>query len=424
MVSPTLSAYNYMIAGYFKAGCSDESLGVFRKLAYFSDERPDAFTLSMVLKISGKELAREVHACIFKSELGMDEVLFSSLIDSYVKARMLGYARGVFDAMPERSLVSSTALIVGCMNESLFDDAEEIFGSVVEKDTVVFNAMIEGYSKTLETSVRSLDVYKEMRSLDFRPTVSSFVSVIGACCLLSALEFGEQVHGQIIKSNAFCSVKCGSALIDMYSKCGRIMDARRVFDGMVERNVVSWTSMIDGYGKNGIPQEALRLFSEMRRDSYVKPNYATFLCALSACGHSGLVSNGKEIFESMEKEFGLEPRMEHYACMVDLLGRAGSLDEAYKFIRKIPGKPNTDVWTAFLGASRLHGNVEMADVAAKEVFEMSGKGRPGAYVALSNTFAAAGRWEGVSEARELMKERGVSKSTAFSRVGTDHQSSS
>jgi len=77
--------------------------------------------------------------------------------------------------------------------------------------------------------------------------------------------------------------------------------------------------MIDGYGKNGIPDEDLGLFHLMRGCN-VKPNYTTFPNALSACGHAGLVSSGKEIFESMEKDFGLKPTMQHYACMVDLLG--------------------------------------------------------------------------------------------------------
>ncbi|XP_020095554.1 pentatricopeptide repeat-containing protein At1g28690, mitochondrial [Ananas comosus] len=424
MPSPTLSAYNYLIAGYFREGSVEELLLLVRKLV-FSNQKPDGFALSMVLKLSATSvsinLAREVHAHIVKSAFEHDDVLFSALIDSYVKNGKVCHARNVFFMMSKRSIVCSTALIVGYMNERLFGDAQNMFDNMLEKDAVAFNAMIEGYSKTLETAGGSLEVYKTMLRLNFRPTISTFVSLLGACSLLSALEFGEQVHCQVIKNNLFSHIKSGSALIDFYSKCGRVEDGRKIFDHMEAKNVFSWTSMIDGYGKNGFPFEALELFDEMMGESSGKPNYATFLSALSACGHAGLVSRGQGIFLSMEREYSLKPRMEHYACMVDLLGRTGSLNEAYGFIKGIPEKPNSDVWGALLGAARLHGDVEMANIAAKEVFELSRDGRPGAYMAFSNTLAEAGKWEGVNKVRELMKDRGVAKNTGRSWVGTDNR---
>lgn len=177
--------------------------------------------------------------------------------------------------------------------------------------------------------------------------------------------------------------------------------------------------MIDGYGKNGNPGEALELFGKMQRYHHVEPNYVTFLSALSACGHAGLVAKGKRIFESMERDYSMKPRMEHYACMVDLLGRAGSLNQAFEFVKKMSEKPSSDVWAALLSSSRLHGDVEMANIAANELFMLNTDSRPGAYIALSNTLADAGRWDSVSEIRETMKVRRISKDTGFSWVGTD-----
>ncbi|PKU78419.1 Pentatricopeptide repeat-containing protein [Dendrobium catenatum] len=374
MTKPTVSAFNYLISGYFRAGITEKCLELARKLS-FSGEKPDGFTLSMVLRLSAAmvsfNLAKQTHSQIIKSELWYDDFLFAALIDSYVKNGMIGYARSIFDALPRRSLVCSTALIVGYMNQNSFKDAEEVFRCLVQKDDVVYNAMIEGYSKLVEKASRSFEVYKEMRFEGYKPTISTAVSVIGACSLLS------------------------------------------------EKNVFSWTSMIDGYGKNGISEEALKLFNKMRTCSDVKPNHTTFLSVLSACGHAGLVSGGKEIFESMEKDHGLQPRMEHYACMVDLLGRADRLLEAYDFIKRIPEKPNSDVWGALLGASRVHGHVAMADIAAMELFKLCRNERPGAYLALSNTFAAAGRWDGVFRVREMMKERRVSKNAGYSWVDSE-----
>ncbi|KAL6878353.1 hypothetical protein ACP4OV_012523 [Aristida adscensionis] len=425
MPRPTNAAHNYLAAGYFRRGLPGQALGIVRRLAG-STGRVDVFALSMALKLSAAlglpgVAAREVHAHVVKSVVEFDEILSAALVDAYVKSGSLGYARRVHGAMPVRSVVCSTALLVGCMNEGLYADAEAIFEGMEEKDAVAYNAMVEGYSRTEDTAEGSLEVLKVMQRAGLRPTVSTFVSVLGACSLLSSPELGEQVHCQAIKRTLFSDIKVGSALVDMYSKCGRVEDARRVFDGMPDRNVVTWTSMIDGYGKNGLSGEALQLFGEMRqRRDAVRPNHATFLSVLSACAHAGLLSQGQEAFRSMEGEHALRPRMEHYACMVDLLGRFGSVRQAYDFVRGIPARPNSDVWAALLGAATLHGDVDMADVAAREVFELSRAERPGAYMAFSNTLAAAGKWDGVHGVREMMRRRGVLKDAACSWVGSDN----
>ena len=424
MPRPTHAAHNYLAAGYFRRGLPGEALAIVRRLAA-STGRVDVFALSMALKLSAAlalpgVAAREVHARVLRSVVAPDEILSAALVDAYVKSGSLGCARRAHGVMPVRSVVCSTALLVGCMNEGMYGDAEAIFEGMEEKDVVAYNAMVEGYSRTEETAEGSLEVYKAMRRAGFRPTVSTFVTVLGACSLLSSPELGEQVHCQAIKSSLFSDIKTGSALVDMYAKCGRVEDARRIFDHMPERNVVTWTSMIDGYGKNGLSHEALQVFGEMRERTDVRPNHATFLSVLSACAHAGLLARGQEVFRSMEGECSLRPQMEHYACMVDLLGRFGSVRQAYDFVRGIPARPNSDVWAALLGAATLHGDVEAADAAAREVFQLSREGRPGAYMAFSNTLAAAGKWDGVRDVREMMRRRGVLKDAACSWVGSDN----
>ncbi|KAJ9168744.1 hypothetical protein P3X46_020236 [Hevea brasiliensis] len=421
----TLSAYNYMVAGYLNQGLVAESINLVHRLI-LDGERPDGYTYSMILKASTSggnvilppNSAGVVHAQIVKSYVEPDDVLSTALVDAYVKSGRVGLARRVFDMMIENNVICSTSMISGYMNQGLLENAEEIFEKTVEKDVVVFNAMIEGYSKSLETALKALDVYVEMQRFGFRPNLSTFASVTGACSLLAGFEIAQQVQAQLLKSGFYTDIKMGSALIDMYSKCGRIEDARRVFDHMPEKNVFSWTSMIDGYGKIGMPNEALELFHSMQQ-CRIEPNYVTFLGSLSACAHAGLVAKGREIFESMERDYSLKPGMEHYACMVDLLGRAGNLQLAWEFVAGMPEKPNSDVWAALLSSCNLHGNVEMASIAANELFKLNAEGRPGAYVALSNTLAAAGKWDGVSELREIMKSRGILKDTGSSWIGTE-----
>ncbi|KAL1537807.1 pentatricopeptide repeat-containing protein, mitochondrial [Salvia divinorum] len=422
----TLSAYNYMIAGNVRHGFAEDAFELVRELC-ISGEKPDAYTFSMILKgstsgnagLSSHFVAREVHAQISKSSVVGDDVLYTALVDAYVKGERIDYARRVFDLMLEQNVICSTSMITGYMNRGRWEDAEDVFGKTLEKDVVVYNAMIEGYSKSVEMAKKAIEMYIEMQRLDFTPTISTYASIIGACSLLSAFEIGQQIQGQLMKTEFFPHIKMGSALIDMYSKCGRTEDARRVFDYMPRRNVFSWTSMIDGYGKNGSPNEALALFNRMVNVSRITPNHVTFLGALSACAHAGLVGEGMEIFKSMERVYSTRPRMEHYACVVDMLGRAGRLDEALEFITQMPEKPNSDVWAALLSSCRLQGDVELARAAADELFKVKEVSRAGAYVALSNTLADAGRWEGVSQLREVMKARGVSKGTGFTWIGTD-----
>ncbi|KAK1303524.1 Pentatricopeptide repeat-containing protein [Acorus calamus] len=370
--------------------------------------RPSPPNVSMALKLSSLlnslNLAREVHTQFVKCGCESDDVLFTALVDSYVKNARVGYARLVFDEMPRSNVVCATAMITGYMNQGSVGDAEEIFNRTEEKDVVVFNGMIKGYSRTAETAMRALEVYDSMRGLGFSPTVSTFSSVIGACSVLAAFDFATQVHAQLVKFNALANVKPASALVNTYCKCRTIGEARALFDRMAERT-----------------------------------------SSLGPCAHAGWVCEGLEIFESMERDYALTPRMEHYACMVDALGWVGRLGEALRFIEGMPERAGLDAWGALFGAARVHGDVGMANLAAREVFEGGRGGRAGAYVvfffffdqhgfqmsyswfkiwagayvALSNTLAEAGEWEGMREVREMMVERGVVKNSGQSWVGAD-----
>ncbi|XP_047330843.1 pentatricopeptide repeat-containing protein At1g28690, mitochondrial [Impatiens glandulifera] len=416
------SPYNYMISGYIRNGQILESFDFARRLA-FNYVKPDGFTFSMILKASIvlpsaiRLLGRQAHAQILRHDIIADDVLYTALVDSYVKSGSISYARRVFDMMLEKNVICSTSMISGYMNQGSVEDAEYIFHKTPEKDVVAFNAMIEGYSKSIETAGKAICVFVDMQRLYFKPTISTYASIIGACSVLSSFVIGQQVQAQIMKTELFTTdnIKMGSALIDMYSKCGRTDDARRVFDEMPQKNVFTWTSMIDGHGKNGNPNEALSLFEEMKRNDNVKPNYVTFLAVLTACAHGGLVGEGRKIFESMERIYKMKPRMEHYACVVDLMGRAGNLNMAWEFVMGMDEKPSSDVWAALLNSCKLHDDLELANIAAMKLND--GHLRPGSYVALSNAFAAAGNWDSVSRVREMMKTRGISKDTAFSYLG-------
>ncbi|KAL1829659.1 hypothetical protein ACET3Z_008071 [Daucus carota] len=177
-----------------------------------------------------RSVGSQVHAQIVKSDTEADDVLYTALVYSYVKSGRVNYARRVFDLMMEKNVVCSTCMISGYMEQGCVEEAEEIFKKTVEKDVVVYNAMIEGYSKSVETSKRAIDVFIDMQRMDYRPTISTFASIFGACSILSAVEVGQQVQGQLTKTKFFNDIKMGTAAErwDTVSEIREVMKARGI----------------------------------------------------------------------------------------------------------------------------------------------------------------------------------------------------
>lgn len=258
----------------------------------------------------------------------------------------------------------------------------------------------------------ALKLHSLMMESGARPDHSTIVVVLSACSLLASLRQGRQIHSIVIKSGYGWNISVGNTLITMYSKCGSIHDSEFVFRQMQNLDLVSWNTIIAGYARHGHYDKALGLFDEMRRNG-LKPDGITFLSVLSACGHVGKVKESIDWFNSMVDDYGIAPKAEHYYCLVDILSRAGQLEKAYKFIREMPFEANGTVWGAFLGACHVHLNVDLAELAAKNLVELEPH-NSGAYVMLSNIYAAAGMWRDVTRVRGLMKEQGIKKQPGYS----------
>uniref|UniRef100_UPI0040747504 Synthetic PPR-DYW protein n=1 Tax=synthetic construct TaxID=32630 RepID=UPI0040747504 len=383
-------SWNAMISGYAQNGQSEEALELFREMQQ-EGIKPSEFTFCSVLSacasLGSLEMGKQIHGYVIKS--GFESIVFvgNALIDMYAKCGSIEDARKVFDEMPERTVVSWTA-------------------------------MISGYAQNGQ-SEEALELFREMQREGVKPDEVTLPSVLSACANLGALEQGKQIHAYVIKSGFESDVFVGSALIDMYAKCGSIEDARKVFDKMPERDVVSWNAMIAAYAQHGHGKEALQLFQQMQQEG-VKPSEVTFTSILSACSHAGLVDEGHHYFESMSPDYGITPRVEHYGCMVDLLGRAGRLDEAEDLIKSMPFQPNVVVWGTLLGACRVHGDVERGERAAERILELDPESAA-PYVLLSNIYAAAGRWDEAAKVRKLMKERGVKKEPGCSWIEVNNK---
>jgi pentatricopeptide repeat protein len=232
----------------------------------------------------------------------------------------------------------------------------------------------------------ALSVFQQMQ-LDQPDIVSSLdgvimLSVISAISSLGVLELGIWVHCFISRIRLSMTVPLGTALINMYSRCGSIDRSVKVFDEMRNRSVVTWTGLINGLAVHGRSREALKAFYDMK-ESGLMPDGTSFIAALVACSHGGLVEDGWRVFESMKNEFGIEPMLEHYGCMVDVLGRAGLLLEAFEFVEEMPLKPNSVIWRTLLGACVNHNHLLLAEKARERVNELDPH-HDGDYVLLSN----------------------------------------
>lgn len=378
---------------------------------------PNAFTFSAMLKNSPIVTARGLHGQAIKMGCEMNSYVRTGLIDVYARGGEVELAGQLFDKMPERSLVSLTTMMTGLAKNGDVDGARAVFEGMGERDVVCWNVMIDAYVQHGRAN-EALVLFREMLSGDVCPDGVTLVAVFSACGQLGALESGRWVHGYMKNRRVRMNVHVGAALVDMYSKCGSWEDARLVFDEIKSKDIVVWNAMISGYAMNGLSREALQLFSEMRQLS-VHPTEITFIGLLSVCAHAGLVREGSEIFRSMRKEYGIEPRIEHYGCMINLLGRLGHLNEAFKLVKamtmSIATRPDQIIWRTLLDACRLHGDSDLGEDIIKFYTDQN-PASSGAFILLSNIYAAKRNWNGAKRVRTMMKDTGIQKEPGCSSI--------
>lgn len=417
MPHPDAFIYNTVIRGYLQCQLPTNCILLYSQMLQES-VTPNGFTFPSVIRACCADRAveegKQVHAHVFKFGFGSDGFSQNNLIYMYVKFQRLEEARRVFDRMPHRNIVSWTTLISGYSQSGRVDEAFEVFELMPERNSVSWNAMIAAYVRS-NCYREAFDLFNRMQSENLVLDKYVAASMLSACTGLGALKQGEWIHGYVNKSGIQLDSKLSTAIIDMYCKCGCLEKALEVFNGLGEKGISSWNSMIGGLALHGKGIAAIELLKEMERQATVAPDYITFVNVLAACAHSGLVEEGRHFFHYMTKVHSIEPGLEHFGCMVDLLGRAGLLEEATKLIDEMPMSPDASVLGALLGACRMHGKIELGEQIGEKVIELEPR-NSGRYVLLANIYANAGRWEDVANVRRLMNERGVKKTPGFSMI--------
>lgn len=401
-----LALWNAMLAGYAQNGFYKNALTLFQKMVEFSGLFPSPTSMVSVLpscvhceEFSDKE---GMHGYVVKMGFGGDRYVQNALMDMYSRMGKIDISKNIFDSMDIRDVVSWNTMITGYVICGFHQDALTLLHKM----------------QHLEVDNEKNDAFYER--VPCKPTSITLMTILPGCAALAALAKGKEIHAFAIRNGLVSDVTVGSALVDMYAKCGCLNLSRRVFDGMPARNVITWNVIIMAYGMHGKGEEAFELFKIMATEGAtageVKPNEVTFIAIFASCSHSGMVNEGRNLFHRMKDDHGIEPTPDHYACVVDLLGRAGQLEEAYKLVNAMP--PNYDkagAWSSLLGACRIHQNVELGEIAANSLLELE-PDVASHYVLLSNIYSSAGLWEKAMEVRKNMMKMGVRKEPGCSWI--------
>ncbi|XP_010554025.1 PREDICTED: putative pentatricopeptide repeat-containing protein At3g28640 [Tarenaya hassleriana] len=335
---------------------------------------------------------RQIHCCVIKNGiLASDGHVQTGVLRLYAEDKELREARKVFDEIPYR-------------------------------DVVKWDVLMNGYVRCGLAS-EGLRVFREMLVSGTEPDKFCVTTALKVCAQAGALAQGKWIHDLVKRKKGFeTDVFIGTALVDMYAKCGCIEMAVEVFKKLSKRNVFSWAAMIGGYAVYGYARKAIMCLERMEKEDAIKPDGVVLLGVLGACAHGGLLEEGRSLLNNMEARYGITPKHEHYSSIVDLMCRAGQLNEAFDLIERMPMTPLASVWGALLNGCRTHKNVELAEIAVKNLLDLE-KGNAdeeeAALVQLSNIYFSVQRSEEASKIRRMIGQKGIKKAPGCSVLEVD-----
>ncbi|KAL5569132.1 hypothetical protein UlMin_025707 [Ulmus minor] len=324
--NPSVILWNSIIRASTRSNRCKDGLRMYRCMLEEGLE-PDKYTFNFVVKACTGALDLQegvlVHREIVRRRLDSDAFIGTSLIDMYCKNGELKFAGEVFDRMPK-------------------------------KDVVVCNAMIAGLSQS-EDPFRALELIRSMPLWGLEPSSVSLLNLVPAVSRLEDRDSCRSVHGYVVRRDFGIAVLNG--LIDMYSKCGDVDVARRVFDGMHRRDDITWGTVMAGYAFNRRFLEVLELFSCMRAEN-LKMNKVSLISALLAAAELRDLEKGKEIYGCAQQE-ELDSDVLVATPIMTMYAKCGEIEKAKELFDKLQGK-DIIAQSAIISASVQSGYAEEA----------------------------------------------------------------
>ncbi|KAK6252522.1 hypothetical protein QUC31_014242 [Theobroma cacao] len=381
-------SWNSIISVHAENNMLCDVLELFGRM-YFWEKKPSVLCFLGFLNLSSRKgdilFGRQIHCFVTKFGFYSGSVhIQSALIDMYGKCGDIGSSVSVYESASERTLECCNSLVTSLLHCGITEDVFEMFGLMVDEGIGIDEV-------TLSTTLKAL-------------SVTTYAS-LGSCKLL---------HCCAIKSGYESDMAVSCSLINGYSRCGHFELSCQVFKTLPSPNVFCFTSIINGYARNGMGKEGVSLLEAMIQKGLI-PDKVTFLCVLSGCDHAGLVEEGKLVFNLMKSFYGICPERQHFSCMIDLLGRAGLLSEAEKLLQQAPGGGDPVMWSSLLRSCSIYKNEIVGKRAAKVLMDL-GQEDFASCLQVSNFYSEVGEFEAALQIREIGMARKVMREIGRSLI--------
>lgn len=321
-------SYNSLISSLGQCGLSGRALDLFKKMQ-LDLLKPDCVTIASLLSscasVGTLNKGKQLHSYAIKAGMSMDIILEGSLLDLYVKC-------------------------------SDVETAHEFFLTTNKENVVLWNVMLVAYG-LLDNLCESFSIFKQMQIKGIIPNQFTYPNILRTCTSTGALDLGEQIHTQVIKTGFQLNVYVCSVLIDMYAKHGKLDTALGILSRLTEHDVVAWTAMVAGYTQHDLFVEALRIFEEMQYRGIQSDNIG-FASAINACTGIQALKQGRQI-HAQSCVFGYSDDLSIGNALVNLYARCGRVQEANLAFAKIDVKDNIS-WNGLISGFAQSGYCEEA----------------------------------------------------------------
>ncbi|XP_062094888.1 putative pentatricopeptide repeat-containing protein At3g08820 isoform X1 [Humulus lupulus] len=325
---PNIYLWNTMIQGLVSADCFDDVVAFYRSMQR-EGILADSFTYPLVLKACARlcdiQLGLRIHTLVVKSGFEKDAFVSTSLLGFYAKSGYLENAHMMFDETPDKNVVSWTIMINGYISAGRFNEAISMFRRSIE--------------------------------MGVRPNGFNLVRVLSACTRLGDLSSAEWIDQYMMENGLGRNLFVATSLVDVYAKCGNMDKACRIFDGMLEKDVVSWSTMIQGYVVNGLPREGVNLFLQMLKEN-IKPDCFALVGMFSACARLGALELGEWASNLIDRNEVLSIPVLGTA-LIDMHAKCGNMVKAWELFKGMKHK-DLVVWNAAIYGLAMNGYVEAA----------------------------------------------------------------
>ncbi|KAJ6431984.1 hypothetical protein OIU84_019284 [Salix udensis] len=373
-------SWNSLISGYVCFGSVVEAVKAYKLMMKDGVLNLNRITFStMLLLVSSQgcvDLGRQIHGQIVKFGFGAYVFVGSSLMDMYAKMGLISVASQVFDEVQERNVVMYNTMITGFLRCGMVKDSMRVFHGMKERDSISWTTMITGLLQN-GLEAEAMDLFRDMRREGM------------------AMDQSEYNHNVFV----------GSALVDMYCKCKSVRYAEAVFKRMTNKNVVSWTAMLVGYGQNGFSEEAVRVFCDMQRNG-IEPDDFTLGSVISSCANLASLEEGAQ-FHCQALVSGLISFITVSNALITLYGKCGSIEDSNQLFDEMNFRDEIS-WTALVSGYAQFGKATETIDLFERMLVQGLKPDAVTFIAVLSACSRAGMVErGQQYFESMLKDHGI-----------------